>query len=170
MKKKETKKKNRIIDKIDMDNGYFPYAKDIGRTLARTYLNGSHRAIIDCILDLTYGWYDPKSEKVEKSKKRKTEERITYRIFEDFTRITNKHLSKYILALVNWKVIKRHKRGQYYLYSFNINVSQWDKGILVKTTPRTGGALNYPPKRGENYPPNEGYFTPQTRGSCRPQT
>lgn len=176
--KEEPKEKSKIINKIDMDNGYFPYAKDIGRTLARTYLNGSHRAIIDCILDLTYGWYDPKSEKVEKFKKRKTEERITYRIFEDFTGITNKHLSKYILALVDWKVIKRRKRGQCYLYSFNVNVNQWNKGVLVKTTPhlrgsltvslknkgisdkttpRTGGALNYPSKVGRT--------TPRTRGT-----
>ena len=71
MRKKEMKKRNKIIDKIDMDNGYFPYAKDIGMVLAKTYLLGPHRAILDCIFNKTYGWYDPKSDKVQRLKKRK---------------------------------------------------------------------------------------------------
>jgi len=99
--KKEAEKRSRIINKIDMDNGNFPYAKDIGRTLAKTTLTGSHRAIIDCILDKTYGWYDPKSEKVQKLKKRKIKEQITYRNFEDFTGIKRNNISKYIKELID---------------------------------------------------------------------
>ena len=144
MDKEETKDKNKIINKIDMDNGNFPYAKDIGRSLAKTILTGSHRAIIDCILDMTYGWYDPKSEKVQKLKKRKIKELITYKNFKDFTGITSKHLSKYILELVDWKVINRWKKGQNYLYSLNIDVSQWNTEIFKEThrltTPRVGGS------------------------------
>lgn len=142
MKKKEreeeAKKKNKIVDKIDMDNGNFPYAKDIGKTLAKTTLTGSHRAIIDCILDMTYGWYDPKSVKVQRIKKRKTEEKITCRVFKYFTGIRRNHIPKYILELVNWKVIKRRKKGQYYLYSFNINVNQWNKGLFRQSVTRIG--------------------------------
>ena len=140
MKKKEreeeAKKKNKIVDKIDMDNGNFPYAKDIGKTLAKTTLTGSHRAIIDCILDMTYGWYDPKSVKVQKLKKRKTKEQITYKDFENFTGIIRNNLSKYIKELINWKVIKRQEKGQYYLYSLNINVNQWDKGLFRESVIR----------------------------------
>ena len=128
--------KSKIVVKIDMDNGNFPYAKDIGKTLAKTTLTGSHRAIIDCILDMTYGWYDPKSVKVQRIKKRKTEEKITYRNFEDFTGIIRNNLSKYIKELINWKVIKRQEKGQYYLYSLNINVSQWDKGLFRESVIR----------------------------------
>ena len=54
-----------------MDNGNFPYAKDIGRVLAKTKLNNSHRGIIDTILDKTYGWPDKHSEKINKFKKMK---------------------------------------------------------------------------------------------------
>jgi len=152
----EVEKKKRDIeeipDKIDMDNGNFPYAKDIGRTLAKTTLTGSHRAIIDCILDKTYGWYDPKSEKVQKLKKRKTKEQITYRNFEDFTGIKRTKLSKYILKLVNCKVIKRLKKGQYFLYSLNINVRQWDKSIFKESIPLTGDTSKYTPNRGHPIP------------------
>ena len=151
--KEEANNKNKIIDKIDFDNGNFPYAKDIGRTLSKTTLTGSHRAIIDVILDKTYGWYDPQSDKIQKLKKRKTKELITYRNFEDFTGIKNKHLSKYILELVNWKVINRWGKGQKYLYSFNVNVNQWDKGIFREAyqlaTTRVGGSLNYHKDRGK---------------------
>lgn len=150
--KEETEKKNKIIDKIDMDNGNFPYAKDIGRTLAKTTLSGSHRAIIDLILDKTYGWYDPQSDKIQKLKKRKIKELITYRNFEDFTGIRRTKLSKYILKLTNCKVIKRLKKGQYYLYSLNVNVSQWDKGIFKESIPLTGDTLKHTPNRGHPIP------------------
>jgi len=139
--KKEAEKRSRIINKIDMDNGNFPYAKDIGRTLAKTTLTGSHRAIIDCILDKTYGWYDPKSEKVQKLKKRKIKEQITYRNFEDFTGIKRNNISKYIKELIDWKVIKRQEKGQYHIYSFNINVNQWDKGLFRESVIRIDDTL-----------------------------
>lgn len=155
MKKKEIKEESKIINKIDMDNGYFPYAQDIGRVLAKTYLNGSHRGILDCIFSKTFGYPDKKSNKIEKIKRRVIEERITCREFGDFTRIKRNHISKYILELVTWKIIKRRKRGQYYLYSFNVTVSQWNKGIFERTVPQTRDTLNCPT--------NEGQSVPQTR-------
>ena len=148
-KQEEPKKKNKIVDKIDMDNGNFPYAKDIGKTLAKTTLTGSHRAIIDCILDMTYGWYDPKSVKVQKLKKRKTKEQITCRNFKDFTGIRRNHIPKYIKELVDWKVIKRYKKGQYYLYSLNINANQWNKGIFRESVTRIGDTPKCHKDRGQ---------------------
>ncbi len=156
MRKKEAKKKIETTNKIDMDNGSFPYAKDIGRTLAKTILSPSHRAIIDCILDMTYGWYDPRSKKIDKLKKRKTKELITYRTFENFTGIMRNHLSKYILELVNWKVIKRREKGQYYIYSLNVNVSQWNKGIFRESVTRTGDTSKSVPQTGDSSVPQTG--------------
>ena len=57
------------IDKIDLDNGSYPIAKDIGRVLAKTNLSGAHRAILDAILDKTFGWYDDNSKKETKLNK-----------------------------------------------------------------------------------------------------
>lgn len=134
-KEKEAEKKA-IPRKIDMDNGYFPYAQDIGRVLAKTTISGSHRAIIDCILSKTFGYPDKKSDKIDKVKRRIIEERITYREFANFTGIMRKNLSKYIKELIDWKMIKRRERGQYYIYRFNVLVSQWNKGIFRETVIR----------------------------------
>lgn len=147
--KKEAKKKINIVDKIDMDNGNFPYAKDIGRSLAKTTLTGSHRAIIDCILDKTIGWYDPKSEKIQKLKKRKIKELITYEYFEDFTGIRRNHLSKYIKELIDWKVIKRWGKGLQHIYAFNVNVNQWNKGIFRKSVTRIRDTLKCHKDKGQ---------------------
>ncbi len=147
--KEEAKKKSNIVDKIDMDNGNFPYAKDIGRSLAKTTLTGSHRAIIDCILDKTIGWYDPKSEKIQKLKKRKIKELITYKYFEAFSEIRRNHISKYIKELIDWKVIKRWEKGRQHIYGFNVNVKQWNKGIFRKSVTRIGYTLKRHKDRGQ---------------------
>lgn len=147
--KEEAKKKSNIVDKIDMDNGNFPYAKDMGRSLAKTTLTGSHRAIIDCILDKTIGWYDPKSEKIQKLKKRKIKELITYKYFECFTGIRRNHISKYIKELIDWKVIKRWGKGQQHIYGFNVNVNQWNKEIFKKSVTRIGDTLKRHKDRGQ---------------------
>ena len=150
----ENEKKKRdvreIPDKIDMDNGNFPYAKDIGLVLAKTILSGSHRAIIDCILDKTIGWYDPKSEKVQKLKKRKIKEQITYKDFENYTGIIRNHISKYIKELIDWKVIKRWEKGQYCIYGLNVYVNQWNKGIFRRSVTRVGDTLKCHKDRGQS--------------------
>jgi hypothetical protein len=148
--KKEVKEEGKIINKIDMDNGYFPYAQDIGRVLAKSILTGSHRAILDCIFSKTFGYPDKKSGKTEKIKRRVIEEKITCRDFKDFTGIRRNHIPKYILELVNWKVIKRREKGQYYLYSFNVNVSQWNKGIFRESVTRIGDTLKSVTRIGDS--------------------
>ena len=113
-----------------MDNGWFFYAKDIGRVLAKTHLNNSHRAIIDAILDKTYGWIDNKIKHKKPWKRRKISEIITYKYFRDFTGIENSNLSKNINELINWKIIKREKNGKYFQYCLNVNVCKWSKEVF----------------------------------------
>jgi len=113
-----------------MDNGWFFYAKDIGRTLAKTHLNNSHRAIIDAILDKTYGWIDLKSPNKKPWKRRKTKETISYKFFSDFTGMEKSNLSKNINDLINWKIIKRIKGGRYFQYSLNVNTREWCQKVF----------------------------------------
>ncbi|MCD6371184.1 MAG: replication protein, partial [Candidatus Aenigmarchaeota archaeon] len=103
-----------MITKIDMDNGNYPYAKDIGRVLAKTKLNSSHRGIIDAVLDKTYGWHDNQSKKEKKIKQRKTHAKIDFKFFEEFTGTPFCKLSIAIKDLVKWKIIKREKQGRSY--------------------------------------------------------
>ena len=120
----------KIVDKIDLDNGWWYCAKDIGKTLAKTKLTGSHRAVIDFILDKTYGWKDPKNKSELTRKRRKTSEDITFKEFEVYTRLGYTRLSENIEKLIKWNVIKRKKNGWKRRYSLNVNVSEWNKGIF----------------------------------------
>ena len=117
-----------IVDKIDLDNGWWFYAKDIGRTLAKTTLNSTYRAIIDCILDMTYGWHDPKGTNELKRKRRKTKEYINFKEFEEYTGIGKTNLSKHITNLIKWNIVKRWKNGKKLQYSLNVNVNEWNRG------------------------------------------
>jgi len=123
---------SKIVDKIDLDNGWWYCAKDIGRTLAKTKLTGSHRAIIDFILDKTYGWKDPKNKNELIRKRRKTWEYITFKEFEEYTRLGYTRLSENIEKLIKWNVIKRKKNGRKRQYSLNVNVSEWNNGETKK--------------------------------------
>ena len=103
------------IDKIDMDNGFFPYAKDLGRVLSKTVLNSSQRAIISAVFDKTFGWHDPDSEKEKKLKKRHIKAEIDFNFFEEFTGISPVNISRAIKELISYKVLKREKKGRKFI-------------------------------------------------------
>lgn len=126
-----------MIAKIDMDNGSFPIAKDVLRVLAKTTLSSSHRGIIDAILDKTYGWYDPNSDKEEPIKKRKMSEYIKYGFFSEYTGLSLPKISRAIRDLVDKNIIKR-SRERPYKYSFNCKVFDWDRRVFRKQF-RDGG-------------------------------
>lgn len=126
-----------------MDDGNYPYAKDIGRTLAKTKLNNSHRGIIDVVLDKTYGWEDPESKKISKLKQRKINEKIDFKFFREFTGIPFCKLSIMIRALVEWKILKRKKQGRNHIYSFNVMVKEWDRRVFKKRFQKEGWGMVY---------------------------
>jgi len=121
-----------IVDKIDLDNGWWYCAKDIGKTLAKTTLSGLQRAIIDCILDKTFGWHDPKAKKGLPRKRRKIWADIKGKEFEEYTGVEANKVSEAISYLDDNNIIKRKKQGWKKQYSFNVNVSEWNKGIFRK--------------------------------------
>ena len=72
-------------DKIDMDNGSFPLAKDVLRVLAKTDLASSYIGAFFVISGRTFGWHDPWFEKEQRVKKKKVEACIRSSYFEEFT-------------------------------------------------------------------------------------
>jgi len=126
----EMLKDRHIIQKIDMDNGSFPYAKDIARVLAKTKLSNIHRGIIDLILCETFGWYDNSSGKKEKFKKRRIWAKITYSGFQEWGGYPYPKIAKALTELIRWKVISRKGKPRHYEYSFNVNVSEWDNRVF----------------------------------------
>lgn len=118
------------LKKIDMDNGNFPYATDIGKVLAKTNLHNSHRAILDAIFNKTFAWYEEDSLKQQKHKKRKTKAIISFKYFEEFTGLRPGKISFLLKQLTDRKIIIREKIGREHSYSFNVNVSQWDRQIF----------------------------------------
>ncbi len=115
-----------------MDDGSYPYAKDIGRVLAKTTLNSTYRGIIDAVFDKTYGWHDNDSQKKVKIKQRKTEEKIDFNFFEEFTGLPFTKLSTALKQLVEWKILRRKKQSRSYIYSFNTIVKEWDRQVFKK--------------------------------------
>jgi len=133
----------KLINKIDMDDGNYPYAKDIGRVLAKTRLNNTHRGIIDAVLDKTYGWNDPTSSKKQRLKQRCTNSKIEFKYFEEFTGTPFCKLSVALKELVKWKIIKREKKGRSYIYSFNVMVEEWDRKVFKKRFQQEGWGKVY---------------------------
>lgn len=125
------------IDRIDMDNGSLPIAKDILRVLAKTNLSPRHLGIIYAVLDKTYGWHNGNSKKKKKIKQRKTEEYIKLNCFAEFTRRAVSHTSTAVNDLVKWHVILRSERRPY-KYSLNVNVNEWAREIFCKKCQEEG--------------------------------
>jgi hypothetical protein len=122
-----------LVTKIDMDNGSFPLAKDALRSLAKTTLNGAHRALIDVVWMETYGWHDSESKYQEKIKQRRVTAKIPHSVFEEETWMDKSTVSRRLNELVRWKIIFRDKNTTPYNYSFNVNVSEWSPEIFRKT-------------------------------------
>ena len=147
-----------MIDRIDLDNGSFPLAKDILRVLAKTKLSSSHMGVIFAVLDKTYGWHDPHSGKKQRIKKRKTEEFIKYAYFKDFTGLSSSKLSRLTGDLEKWRIINRseHRPSK---YCFNPNVNEWDRKVFRKRFQKEGwGRLTNQviPQKGNLELPNQG--------------
>jgi hypothetical protein len=121
-----------LIKTIDMDNGYYPIAKDIGRVIAKTTLNSSQFGIILAIIDQTYGYYDPGSIKDLKVKKRRTSAIIGFDFFRSYTGIPNSKLSFEIDRLVKFNIIIKKRHGRTFEYSINTNVSSWNRTVFKK--------------------------------------
>ena len=122
-----------MINKIDMDNGSFPLAKDSLKVLAKTNLSGAHRAIIDVVWLQTYGWYDDSNEHEQKIKKRRIVAQINYDVFINETYMDKTNISKRLNQLIDWNIIIRDKNTSPYTYSFNVNINEWDVKIFRKT-------------------------------------
>ncbi|MBA7500795.1 hypothetical protein ES704_03556 [subsurface metagenome] len=121
---------NEIVDKIDLDNGWWYCAKDIGKTLNKTNVIGVRRGIVDLILAQTFGFPDPKGKNELKRKNRKIWAYIQGKEFEEYTGAEINRISEAISYLVDNNVIKRKVKGWKKQYSFNVNVSEWDKRVF----------------------------------------
>lgn len=142
-----------------MDNGWYGRALDLDKWLARTVLNGTHRAVIDCVISETYGWHDEESEKKENIKKRRTEAQISHKAFCEFTWISKSHISDALSELITWKIIKRDKNIQPALYWFNPEIDEWSKDVFRTCYDSQNTETTVPPPgnssvSGEQFPQN----------------
>ena len=133
---------NETIQKIDMDNGWFPLANDVMPVLAKTSLSGSHFGILYAVLDKTYGWYDKNSQKKQGFKQRHTIAHIKYAFFQNITGQSKSKVSKRVNELIAWKVIHRSAK-QPYQYSFNCHVYEWDRCVFRKKFQQEGWGFDY---------------------------
>ncbi|MFH0732201.1 MAG: replication protein [Candidatus Omnitrophota bacterium] len=116
--------------RIDMDDGYFPIARNLLLWLAKTKLSSSQRAVIDVILCQTYGFYERKSPNLQYIKKRRTKAKIPFSIFIKHTRLDKFSLCRAIKSLMNLGLIIVDKSCKPYTYSFNVEVAQWTVDIF----------------------------------------
>lgn len=121
-----------LIKSIDMDNGYYPIAKDIGRVIAKTTLNSSQVGIILAIIDQTYGYHDPGSLKNLKVKKRRTSAIIGFEFFRSYTGIPNSKLSFEIDRLAKLNIITKKRQSRTFEYALNTQVSTWARSVFKK--------------------------------------
>ncbi len=92
-------------DKIDIDNGSFPLARDVLRVLAKTDLASSYIGAFFVITGRTFGWHDPgfeKEQRVKKKKKKKVEACIRSSCFEEFTGLPETKVSTLTRGLGIW--------------------------------------------------------------------
>jgi len=122
------------MQKIDMDNGNFPLAKDALRVLAKTTLSGSHQALIYVVWMETYGWHDSGSQYQEKIKQRRIVAQISHKTFMAETWLDKTTVSRRLNELVDWGVIIRDKNTTPFTYAFNPKVTQWSRELFRDTT------------------------------------
>jgi len=120
--------------KIDMDDGWYPRASTLDMWLARTVLNGTHLAVVNCIIRYTYGWEDKHNGcHDEKIKKRRTRAQIPGKVFQDYGWLSKSVVSRAISDLVGWNIIGRDNAKNPAEYWFNPSVAGWSKLVFRNT-------------------------------------